>query len=108
MNRNAMLLFLFFFSLAPIRAAEARCLGVLHFELHAGLAELGRRESRTAAVDKSAVRAILDKSVYNATEAVTYLQHEPNVLCEGQMCKQALMNIDSLKSTTGLSTPMRK
>lgn len=58
------------------------------------MAELGRRKAQKNDQD---CRAHLEESVASATEAVRFLQNEPTALCEGQICKQALMNVESLK-----------
>lgn len=74
--------------------AESRCLGTVHFELHAGLAELGRRAIHNGS---GCFRGALEESIQNAQETVRYLHHEPIVLSEGKICQQAKLNIDSLK-----------
>lgn len=88
-------LFRFLFSVHFIYEAECRALGALHFELHAGLAEHGRR---MLANRHNLFRTIMEESIASATEAVSYLQHEPIELCEGQICTQARANIESLKA----------
>lgn len=78
-------------------------MGSLHFELHAGLAELGRRGAQQL---NDNFRGALEESLNNAEEAIRYLQHEPKMLNEGQICAQAKINVESLKimlaSTTGV------
>lgn len=69
-------------------------MGALQFELHAALAELGRRTMQKN--DKRFYRAIED-SLKAAEETVRLLQHEPIELSEGQVCHQAKANIESLK-----------
>lgn len=77
--------------LAP---AEARGLGLLHFNLHAALAELGRRAS---AEDTDFCTNCLEESMKHVEQAVNLLQHEPKVLSEGHMYAQAKVNLDTLK-----------
>lgn len=77
-----------------ISVAESRCLGALHFELHAALAELGRRGMQCK---DNCFRKAIEDSLYNAEQTVRYLQHEPAELSEGQICAQTKTNIDSLK-----------
>lgn len=74
--------------------AESRCLGSLHFELHAALAELGRRAAQEK---KNCFRGAIEESLRNAEETVRLLQYEPIVLSEGKICEQAKKNIQSLK-----------
>lgn len=75
-------------------AAESRILGAISFELHAGLAELGRRGAQQL---NNNFRGALEESLHNAYEVIRYLQHEPIELSEGQICKQARMNAESLQ-----------
>lgn len=79
----------FFFS-----TAESRCLGALHFELHAALAELGRRGMQNK---DNCFRKAIEDSLKNAEQTVKYLKHEPIELSEGQICTQTKANIESLK-----------
>lgn len=80
--------------------AESRCLGSLHFELHAGLAELGRRSAQER---NNNFHGALEESLKNAEETIRLLQHEPAVLSEGQICTQAKLNVESLKTLLGLA-----
>lgn len=74
--------------------AESRCLGALHFELHAALAELGRRGMQNK---DNCFRKAIEDSLKSAQETVRYLQHEPIELSEGQICAQTKANIESLR-----------
>lgn len=74
--------------------AESRCLGALHFELHAALAELGRRSMQNK---DNCFRKAIEDSMRNAEETVRLLGHEPTELSEGQICAQTKANIESLK-----------
>lgn len=75
-------------------SAESRCLGALHFELHAALAELGRRSMQKK---DNRFHAAIEDSLKSAEDTVRYLLHEPIELNEGQICRQAKANIESLK-----------
>lgn len=89
-----------------IAAAEARIVGAIHFELHAGLAELGRRGAQQLT---DSFRGALEESLRNAEAVVRLLQHEPVELSEGQMCAQARLNADSLRvmlSTTAAAAAL--
>lgn len=79
--------------------AEARLIGATRFELHAALAEFGRRgvESKNPAV-----RSALEDSLFNATECVRMLSHEPKELPESKICEQAAINANSMKVLLGL------
>ncbi|XP_038113479.1 SET domain-containing protein SmydA-8 [Culex quinquefasciatus] len=79
--------------------AEARVIGTTRFELHAALAEFGRRGVETK---NPAVRSALEDSWFNASECVRMLSHEPSELPESKICKQAEMNIASLKVLLGM------
>lgn len=74
--------------------SEARLLGLLHFELHAALAETGRRGAKKK---NPTFVAAYEESLLNAEKTLAYLQHEPTVLPEGRVYKQAKINSDSLK-----------
>lgn len=80
-------------------SAEARVIGTTRFELHAALAEFGRRGVETK---NPAVRSALEDSWFNASECVRMLSHEPSELPESKICKQAEMNIASLKVLLGM------
>lgn len=75
-------------------SAESRCLGALHFELHAALAELARRGVQN---QDTFFRKAIEDSLRNAEETVRLLRHEPAELSEGQICAQTKANIESLK-----------
>lgn len=81
--------------------AESRCLGALHFELHAGLAELGRRSAEER---NASFRGALEESLKNAEDVVRLLEKEPIILSEGQICAQAKLNIESLKELLGTTS----
>lgn len=66
----------------------------MHFELHAGLAELGRRRLQES---NGSFRGALVESLHNAEACVRLLDKEPNILSEGQICAQAKVNAESLK-----------
>lgn len=84
--------------------AESRCLGTIHFELHAGLAELGRRAIKNGS---NFYRSALDESIQNAEETVRLLQHEPILLSEGQICHQAKQNLEMLKMMLASAQPSK-
>lgn len=88
----------------PELVAESRCLGTIHFELHAGLAEMGRRAIQNGS---DSYRSALDESIRNAEEAVRLLQHEPILLSEGQICQQAKQNLDMLKMILTSAKPSK-
>lgn len=92
-------------------------MGALHFELHAGLAELARRGMQNK---DSCFRKAIEDSLRSADETVhfhymqlcimvcvfdlcvcvfqlRFLQHEPIELTEGQIHAQTKANIESLK-----------
>lgn len=81
--------------------AESRCLGALYFELHAGLAEYGRR-ALTNKEDR--FKSAMEESIECAVEAVRFLQHEPVELSEGQICVHARANIEALKMILASTT----
>lgn len=74
--------------------AEARILGAISFELHAGLAELGRRGAQKLSDN---FRGALEESLSTANKVIYYLQHEPKELSEGQLHAQAKVNSESLR-----------
>lgn len=84
---------------AVVAPTEPRLLGAIHFELHAGLAEIGRRESEAGNPN---FKGALEDSLAHAQEAVNLLRNEPNVLPEGQIGTQAKINADSLKLIMGI------
>lgn len=75
-------------------SAEARILGAISFELHAGLAEFGRRGAQQLNAN---FRGALEESLSSAVDVIRYLEHEPAELSEGQMCAQARLNAESLR-----------
>lgn len=77
-------------------------MGAIHFELHAALAEFGRRGMQNK--DNSFRKAIED-SFYHAEETVRLLGHEPIELSEGQICAQTKANIESLKVILASTAP---
>lgn len=81
-----------------ICVAETRHLGALHFELHAGLAEWGRRGAQQF---NNSFKGAFEESLYNAEEAIRCLEKEPNILPEGKICEQARINAESLRVLLG-------
>lgn len=77
-----------------LAAAESRCLGAIHFELHAAQTELGRRGMQNK---DNCFRKAIEDSLKSAEETIRFLQHEPAELSEGQICAQAKANIESLR-----------
>lgn len=73
-------------------------MGALHFELHAGLAELGRRGAQQL---NNSFKGAFEESLLNAEETIRLLDKEPNVLPEGKICEQARINAESLKVLLG-------
>ncbi|XP_051169947.1 SET domain-containing protein SmydA-8-like [Leptopilina boulardi] len=67
--------------------AENRLRGLNLFEMHAAIAEFGRRQ------EQSELRAILMESRRILTEAYKFLRHEPEILPEGKIAIQARNNI---------------
>lgn len=84
----------------PFFAAEARAFGATRFELHAALAELGRRS--TEANNPAAAAVQLEDSLYNANECIRMLLHEPSMLMESKICAQARINANTLKALLGI------
>lgn len=84
--------------------AEARILGAIAFELHAGLAELGRRGTQQLNAN---FRGPLEDSLSSAVDVIRYLQHEPAELSEGHMCAQARLNAESLRVMLSASAASR-
>uniref|UniRef100_A0A336MII8 CSON001087 protein n=1 Tax=Culicoides sonorensis TaxID=179676 RepID=A0A336MII8_CULSO len=80
--------------ISKLAPAESRLLGVLHFEVHSALAEIGRRG---ASKKNPNFQGALEESYLHAEKACNYLRHEPSVLPEGRVRKQAKINADSLK-----------
>lgn len=77
--------------------AESRAFGITRFELHAALAELGRRSMESNSRSNTpASLPLLQESLLNANECVRMLTHEPSVLLESQICAQAKMNAETL------------
>lgn len=87
---------------AVLATAEARIVGTIHFELHAALAELGRRG---AAQQTDSFRGALEESLCSAVEAIRYLRNEPIELSEGQLCAQARRNADALDAVLAALAP---
>lgn len=77
-------------------------MGALQFELHAALAELGRRGMQNK---DNCFRKAIEDSLKSAMETVRYLQHEPAELSEGQICAQAKANIESLRVILASTAP---
>lgn len=81
--------------------AETRHLGALHFELHAGLAEWGRRGAQQL---NNSFKGAFEESLFNAEEVVRLLEKEPSILPEGKICEQAKINAESLRVLLGSTT----
>ncbi|XP_055531487.1 SET domain-containing protein SmydA-8 [Wyeomyia smithii] len=79
--------------------AEARAIGTTRFELHAALAEFGRRGVEAS---NPAVRSALEDSLFNATECVRMLSKESDEMPESHICEQARINAKSLMVLLGL------
>lgn len=73
----------------------------MHFELHAGLAEWGRRGAQQC---NNSFKGAFEESLLNAEEAVRLLEKEPNILPEGKICEQAKINVESLKVLLGTTS----
>ncbi|KAI5712324.1 hypothetical protein M8J76_002915 [Diaphorina citri] len=78
--------------------AEGRIRGIIVFELHASVAELGRRKSNQGQIDSAQLRSFLLESKEYLQEAVWLLQYEPSTLPEGKIFTQAQENLTSLNS----------
>uniref|UniRef100_A0A8D9BF04 Protein msta, isoform A n=1 Tax=Cacopsylla melanoneura TaxID=428564 RepID=A0A8D9BF04_9HEMI len=78
--------------------AEGRIRGIIIFELHASVAELGRRRSSQGQIDSAQLRAFLLESKQYLDEAVWLLQYEPSNLPEGKILVQAQENLSSLNT----------
>jgi hypothetical protein len=81
-----------------VAPAESRILGLIKFELHSAYAEMGRR---AMAAKSTNCRSLLEESLLNCQEVIRFLQFDPEMLPEGQICKQAKINLDSLKVLIG-------
>jgi SET domain len=82
-----------------IAPCETRLLGTTEFELHSGLAELGRREN---VAKHECFTDILTESLAHAEEAYRLLNIEPVTTCEGKVAAQARINADSIRVMLGL------
>ncbi|KAJ8915049.1 hypothetical protein NQ315_016024 [Exocentrus adspersus] len=71
---------------------ESRVRGLLLFELHASMAEIGRRRD-----DPAELHTLLLESKSILQEAVDLLKHEPDSLPEGKIYKQAVVNLKELE-----------
>lgn len=76
-------------------------MGALHFELHAGLAEWGRRGAKQF---NNSFKGAFEESLYNADETIRLLEKEPNILPEGKICAQARINAESLRVLLGATS----
>lgn len=76
-------------------------MGALHFELHAALAEWGRRGAEQC---NNSFKGAFEESLLNAQEAVRLLEKEPSILPEGKICEQARINVESLKVLLSTTT----
>jgi hypothetical protein len=77
---------------------EARVLGLIKFELHSSLAEVGRRAMQ---VKDSNCRAMLDDSLKYCYDSIRLLSNEATCLPEGGICRQARINASSLETLIG-------
>lgn len=77
---------------------EARILGLIKFELHSAYAEIGRRALQ---VKDPNCKSLLDESLVYCNETIRLLGNEPDLLPEGQICKQAKINSSSLSTLIG-------
>mgnify|MGYP007092098763 CR=1 FL=1 len=77
---------------------EARILGLIKFELHSAYAEIGRRALQ---VKDANCKSMLEESLDYCNETIRLLAYEPDVLPEGQICKQAKINASSLLTLIG-------
>ncbi|KAJ8981905.1 hypothetical protein NQ317_007297 [Molorchus minor] len=71
---------------------ERRVRGILLFELHAAIAEMGRRRR-----DPEELHTILLRSKEVLEESVDLLKYEPDSIQEGKIYKQAVMNLKELE-----------
>uniref|UniRef100_V5I9L0 Protein msta n=1 Tax=Anoplophora glabripennis TaxID=217634 RepID=V5I9L0_ANOGL len=71
---------------------ETRVRGLLMFELHASIAEIGRRKG-----DPGDLHTLLLESKNVLTEAADLLKHEPDFIPEGKIYKQAVSNLKELE-----------
>lgn len=77
---------------------EARILGLIKFELHSALAELGRRAMQ---VKDPNCKAMLEDSLQYCYESIRLLSNEATCLPEGTICRQAKINVSSLSTLIG-------
>ncbi|XP_044738650.1 SET domain-containing protein SmydA-8-like [Chrysoperla carnea] len=80
--------------LAP---AEFRIQGMLLFELHAAVAEIGRRRATKGQVGPETLEAMLLESKNILAEAIELLKHEPDIMPEGKIKLQARKNLADLE-----------
>lgn len=81
-----------------VAPAESRILGLIKFELHSSYAEMGRR---AIVVKDKNCRSLLEESLLNCQEVIRLLAHDPELLPEGMICKQAKINEGSLMALIG-------
>lgn len=77
---------------------EARILGLIKFELHSALAEIGRRAMQ---VKDHNCKAMLEESLKYCYDAIRLLSNEATCLPEGTICRQAKINASSLQTLIG-------
>lgn len=77
--------------------AENRVRGVQLFELHASLAELGRRRTASGEMGPDALTSLLLQSKNILEESLELLKHEPEELPEGKIAMQAEKNLNGLE-----------
>ncbi|XP_014239436.1 protein msta-like isoform X1 [Cimex lectularius] len=78
--------------------AECRILGVLHFELHAAIAEKTRRAIDSKSINTNEMQMKLMESKAQLEKVISYLKYEPETLPEGKIYKQAMSNLKELNN----------
>ncbi|KAK9727534.1 MYND finger [Popillia japonica] len=76
--------------------AEPRVLGILLFELHAAISEIGRRKVEAGLSGPDDLQEALLESKKLLKETVELLKHEPPELPEGKILIQAKSNLAEL------------
>jgi hypothetical protein len=85
-------------TIEKIAPNEARILGLIKFELHSALAELGRRSMQ---LKDPNCKAMLEDSLQLCYDSIRLLSNEASCLPEGTICKQAKINVASLETLIG-------
>ncbi|KAL3272715.1 hypothetical protein HHI36_014177 [Cryptolaemus montrouzieri] len=81
--------------LGVIAPAERRLRGVLLFELHAAVAEMGRRSGTTFGETDVMHMRLIEAKQY-LIDSIEFLKNEPSFLPEGQILKQAKHNLKNI------------